>query len=178
MKKNTFTEIIKPILVLTGICLVVSALLAYVNTVTSPVIAEAEQKAAQEAMAEVLPEASSFEMISIKDAPDRVNGAYRAENGAGYVFMLTTKGYGGDMKLICGIKSDGTIEACKTLSHSETSGLGSKTAEDPYKSQYCGKSADTLNKVDAISGATISSTAYKSAVEDAFEAFNSIKEAE
>lgn len=176
--KNTYKDIIKPVLVLTCICLVVAALLAYVNTVTSPIIAEAEQQAAQEAMAEVLTEADSFELVTVDNSPEKVNEIYRAENGAGYVFMLTTKGYGGDMKLICGIKSDGTIEACKTLSHSETSGLGSKTAEDPYRNQYCGKTYDTLGEVDAISGATISSVAYKSAIEDAFEAFNELKEAE
>lgn len=176
--KDTFKNIIKPVIVLTCICLVVSVLLAYVNSVTAPIIAEAEQRTAQEAMAEVLPEADSFDPINIDGLPERVDEVYRAENGSGYVFMLTTKGYGGDMKLICGINADGTIEACKTLSHSETSGLGSKTAEDPYRNQYCGKSADTLGEVDAISGATISSTAYMNAVQDAFEAFGMVKEAE
>lgn len=176
--KDTFKNIIKPVIVLTSICLVVSVLLAYVNSVTAPIIAEAEQRTAQEAMAEVLPEADSFDPINIDGLPERVDEVYRAENGSGYVFMLTTKGYGGDMKLICGINADGTIEACKTLSHSETSGLGSKTAEDPYRNQYCGKSADTLGEVDAISGATISSTAYMNAVQDAFEAFGMVKEAE
>lgn len=176
--KDTFKNIIKPVIVLTCICLVVSVLLAYVNSVTAPIIAEAEQRTAQEAMAEVLPEADSFDPINIDGLPERVDEVYRAENGSGYVFMLTTKGYGGDMKLICGINADGTIEACKTLSHSETSGLGSKTAEDPYRNQYCGKSTDTLGEVDAISGATISSTAYMNAVQDAFEAFGMVKEAE
>ena len=176
--KKTFSDIIKPVLVLTCICLVVSLLLAYINTVTSPIISEAEQKAAQEAMVEVLSEADSFTPIEIDGLPERVTEVYRAENGSGYVFMLTTKGYGGDMKLICAIKSDGTIEACKTLSHSETSGLGSKTAEDAYRNQYSGKTSDTLSEVDAISGATISSTAYKSAIEDAFAAYEMIKEAE
>lgn len=176
--KKTFSDIIKPVLVLTCICLVVSLLLAYINTVTSPIIGEAEQKAEQEAMVEVLSEADSFKAIEINALPERVTAVYRAENGSGYVFMLTTKGYGGDMKLICAIKSDGTIEACKTLSHSETSGLGSKTAEDAYRNQYSGKNADTLSEVDAISGATISSTAYKSAIEDAFAAYEMIKEAE
>lgn len=175
--KNTFKDIIKPVLVLTCICLVVSALLAYVNKVTSPIIADAELTAAQQAMAEVLSEADSFEQLTVENLPERVEEVYRAENGSGYVFMLTTKGYGGDMKLICSIKSDGTIEACKTLSHSETSGLGSKTAEDPYRNQYCGKTSDTLGEVDAITGATISSAAYKNAIEDAFTAFNAVKEA-
>ena len=47
--KGAGKDIIKPIVVLTCICLVVTALLAYVNTVTSPIITEAEQKAAEEA---------------------------------------------------------------------------------------------------------------------------------
>ena len=176
--KDMFKNFIKPVLVLTCICLLVTALLAYINTVTSPIIAESEKKAAQEAMSEVLSQADSFKQVAFDTATERVTEIYRAENGAGYVFMLTTKGYGGDMKLICGVKADGTIEACKTLSHSETSGLGSKTAEDPYRDQYAGKNAETLNEVDAISGATISSTAYKNAIEEALEAFDKVKEAE
>lgn len=177
--KGAGKDIIKPIAVLACICLVVTALLAYVNTVTAPIIAEAELKAAEEARTEVLPKADSFEMLEIENLPETVTEVYRAENGTGYVFMLETdKGYSSDMKLICGISADGTIEACKTLSHNETSGLGSKTAEDPYRSQYVGKTADTLSQVDAISGATISSNAYMSAIEAAFEAFEMAKEAE
>lgn len=175
--KKSFNEIIKPVLVLVCICLVVTALLAYINSVTSPIIAKAEQEKTEQAMSEVLADADGFEKLEIENLPDRVTEVYTATNGAGYVFMLTTKGYGGDMKLICGMKSDGTIEQCKTLSHAETSGLGSKTAEDPYRNQYSGKSADTLSEVDAITGATISSTAYKNAIEDAFKAYDMVKEA-
>ena len=175
--KKSFNEIIKPVLVLVCICLVVTALLAYINSVTSPIIAKAEQEKTEQAMSEVLADADGFEKLEIENLPDRVTEVYTANNGSGYVFMLTTKGYGGDMKLICGMKSDGTIEQCKTLSHAETSGLGSKTAEDPYRNQYCGKNADTLSEVDAITGATISSTAYKNAIEDAFKAYDMVKEA-
>ena len=59
MKKN-FNEIIKPVLVLVGICLVVTALLAYINSVTSPIIAKAEEEKTRQAMTEVLSEADSF----------------------------------------------------------------------------------------------------------------------
>lgn len=175
--KKSFNEIIKPVLVLVCICLVVTALLAYINSVTSPIIAKAEQEKTEQAMSEVLADADGFKKLEIENLPDRVTEVYSATNGSGYVFMLTTKGYGGDMKLICGMKSDGTIEQCKTLSHAETSGLGSKTAEDPYRNQYIGKTSDTLSEVDAITGATISSTAYKNAIEDAFKAYDMVKEA-
>ena len=175
--KKSFNEIIKPVLVLVCICLVVTALLAYINSVTSPIIAKAEQEKTEQAMSEVLADADGFEKLEIENLPDRVTEVYTATNGSGYVFMLTTKGYGGNMKLICGMKSDGTIEQCKTLSHAETSGLGSKTAEDAYRNQYIGKTSDTLSEVDAITGATISSTAYKNAIEDAFKAYDMVKEA-
>lgn len=168
-------DIIKPIAVLVCICLVVTALLAYVNSVTAPIIKAADEKAAAQARSEVLSSADKFELVKVKNLPESVTEVYKAENGAGYVFMLTVKGYGGDMNLICGIKSDGTIEKTKTLSHSETSGLGSKTAEEPYKKQYVGKTEKTLNEVDAISGATISSTAYKKAITDAFKAYDMVK---
>lgn len=168
-------DIIKPIIVLVSICLAVTALLAYVNSVTSPIIKDAETKAAAQARQEVLKKADKFSLMDVKNPPECVTEVYKAENGAGYVFMLTVKGYGGDMKLICGVDSNGAIETCKTLSHSETSGLGSKTAEDPYRKQYSGKTADTLDTVDSISGATISSTAYKKAVTDALKAYEFVK---
>ena len=176
--KKSVKEILVPIIVLACICLAISTLLAVTNNVTSPIITAAEEKAAEEARAEVLPSADSFEAMEISSLPETVTAVYKAKNGAGYVFMLSAKGYGGDMSIICGITKDGAIESCKTLSHSETSGLGSKTADDPYRNQYKGKSADTLDSVNAISGATISSVAYKNAIADAFVAYNLAKEAE
>ena len=65
---------------------------------------ETEQEKTEQAMSEVLTEAEGFRPVEVDNLPDRVTEIYSAENGSGYVFMLTTKGYGGDMKLICGQK--------------------------------------------------------------------------
>ena len=158
-------DIVKPIAVLVGICFVVTALLAYVNLVTAPIIKEANDKATAEARAEVLSEADEF--IGV-DVP------------AGYVFKLVTKGYGGKLELICGIRSDGTIEQVKMLTNSETSGIGSRVVnnDQPYRQQYVGKGEDELSEVDAVSGATISSKAYIGAIETAFKAYDIVKEAQ
>ena len=173
-------DIIKPIAVLAAICLVVTALLAYINSVTSPIIKEADEKAAAEARQEVLSEADGFEEIEDVKLPEGVEEAYKAENGAGYVFKLVTKGYGGNITLMCGIKPDGTIEKIKTLSHSETSGIGSKVVdnESGYSKKYTGKNENDYDSVDAVTGATISSKAYKKAVASAFEAYDVVKGAE
>ena len=171
-------DIIKPIAVLAAICLVVTALLAYINSVTSPIITAAEEKAAEEARLEVMP-ADSFEAVSADVLPEGVTEGYIADGGKGYVFMLTTKGYGGDIKLICGILDDGSITKIKTLSHGETSGIGSRVVDNNsgYSENFVGKTADTYTEVDSITGATISSTAYKKAIESAFDAFGKVKEA-
>ena len=172
-------DIIKPIIVLASICLVVTALLAYVNKITAPIITAAEEKAASDARAEVLKEAKSYKKLELKKLPEGVTEVFEGDNNSGYVFMMTQKGYGGDIKLICGIKNDGTLEAVKTLSHSETSGIGSKVVDNNtgLNQKFAGTKAEDQDKVQAISGATISSTAYKKAVASAFEAYRLIKEA-
>lgn len=170
-------DIIKPIAVLAGICLVVTAVLAYINLITSPIITAAEQAASEQARMEVMPGAKSFEQVKM-ELPEGVTEAYTSDNG-GYVFMLSTKGYGGEIKLICGIDADGCITGISTLSHAETSGIGSKVVDNNsgYRENYYGKTADNYSEVDAVTGATISSKAYKKALDEAFEAYELAKEA-
>ena len=177
MKSSVKNDFVMPIVVLTAICLVITALLAVTNHFTAPVIAKAAQERAEAARAEIIPEAEGFELIENDELPDTVTEVYSSTNDAGYVFMLTTTGYGGEMDLICGIDNDGRIIAVKTLQHSETKGMGSKTTEEPFRSQFVGKD-ENLEGVSAISGATISSRAYLGAIQDAFTAFNIITEVE
>ena len=169
------SDFILPIGVLTCICFVVALLLGIVNSFTAPVIKEAAEKRAQEARLEVMPDADGFTEISCENLPGTIKEVYKADNGAGYVFMITCKGYGGDMELICGVDMDGRITMCKTLSHSETAGMGAKTADDPYRNQYAGKD-ESLEGVSAITGATISSNSYYNAIKDVFTAYNAVKE--
>lgn len=166
--KNDF---VMPILVLSLICLVITALLALTNSATEPVITQAALERAEAARTEIIPEADGFELMEVEGLPGTVKEVYKTTNDEGYIFMLTTMGYGGEMDLILGMNNDGTIIEVNTLKHSETKGMGSKTTEEPFRSQFVGKDK-SLEGVDAITGATISSTAYLKAVEDAFEAFD------
>ena len=170
-------DIIKPIIVLAVICLVVTAALAAVNNVTSPIITAAQEKAAAEARSEVLSEAKDFKKLDNVKLPEGVTEVYEGSDNSGYVIMMEAKGYGGTIKLICGIRPDGSIEAVKTLSHSETSGIGSKVVNNGsgYHENYKGKTKETYSSVDAVTGATISSTAYKKALSSAFEAYDIVK---
>lgn len=169
LKENR--QYIMCIVVLTVICLFISAALAVVNRVTLPVITEANAIRAEEARIKVLPEADGFDEIQLDEKPESVTQIFRASNGAGYVVMMTVKGYGGNIEIICGIDANGRITQTQTLNnHSETAGLGAKIDNDEFKGQFVGRDSD-LEGVDTISGATISSTAYKNAIADAFTAY-------
>jgi electron transport complex protein RnfG len=169
-------DYLKPVLVLTLICLITSLALAVTNAQTAPIIGEAADRAAEQARKQALPEADAFTQLALPALPGSVTAVYRADNGAGYVFMLSAKGYGGDIRLVCGIDSGGRITSCTTLSHSETQGLGSRVALPDFQEQFRGQDS-ALSGVDAISGATISSRAYIGAVRDAFTAYGLAEEA-
>ena len=131
MKKSA-----KNILVLVCICAVVSVLLALTNSITDPIIKANEQKNANAALLEVLPDGGSFELIDISSytLPATVSEVYRAENG-GYVVKLNTTGYNSGMVLMCGVTADGSVSGTpgtgKTLSaFSETDGVVSATFSD------------------------------------------------
>ena len=159
-----------PIVVLTVICIVTSAALAATQQITAPIIEQAEKSAAEAARMEVLPLADSFEPVEAEGIPEGVREVYKANNGIGFVVIAGGKGYGGDIRVIVGIREDGKINKTKILSHSETAGLGSKTADEPFQQQFEGKD-DALEGVDAISGATISSRSVMSIVKDAYDAY-------
>ena len=176
MKNSTVkADFVQPILVLTLICLITSLLLAVGNFVTKPIIDETELAIAEAARAEVLPAADGFTKLDVT-LPEGtfVTEAYAANNGAGYVFMVTCNGYGGKatMNLICGVDANGAIVDSKVLSHKETAGLGSKVTEDGFKGQFPGQSA--LDSIDTISGATFSSNYYIEGIQSALDAYAAI----
>ena len=145
---------LKPIIVLTVICLITSAGLALTNAKTVDAIAAVNKQ-------------------TIKAAEKSVLGKKqgRAEQG-------TAKSFGGDLTVMVGIDNAGKITGVTVTDSSDTPGLGSKAAEPGYLKQYKGLSAADLNnlkennikdnaKLDAITGATISSNGVYHAVQDA-----------
>ncbi|MFV0498275.1 MAG: FMN-binding protein [Candidatus Fimivivens sp.] len=164
--KNDF---ILPIVVLTAICLVITAALALTEQATTPIIEATEKANAEAARREVLPAADGFELLELSNLPEGVTEVYNATNGTGTVVMAEGKGYGGLMKIIVGLDMDGKITGTKTLAHGETAGLGSKVAEPKFQGQFPGQD-ESLSGVAAIGGATISSKCFIGAVEKAFEA--------
>ncbi len=169
-------NMIKPVLVLTVICLVTSVLLAAVNSVTKPTIEAYEAEQAAKACLDVMPDGKDFESVALPDVlPATVTAIWRDASG-GYVFKMTTNGFSSGYQIMCGISADGKITGTKVLAHSETPGYGSRTAEPEYENSYIGedKSMHANGESYLLSGATKSSTAYRAAISDALSAFTII----
>lgn len=180
MKSNTFKEYIAPVVVLVAICLVVTGLLAFVNSITAPIIEENSIKAANEARAELLPAADTFtafdgELAVVEEGKIFATECYIADNGSGMVVTVKTKSFGGLLTEMIGLDSKGKITGVKVTAHGDTPGLGTKAHDAGYLQQYVGltEATDVTAKGDAnvthVSGATISSNAVHAGVYAALE---------
>lgn len=184
IKKNR-EDIIKPVGVLLAICIIIPLALSVTNKVTAKKIAELEAANSKKNMQSLI-DADNFEECE--------NGEityYAAINGgktAAYIFTESSKGYGGDVSVMTAIKPDGTVAGVAILDVSgETPGLGQNAAKESFFSQYIGlkKGVSVLkngakaenNEVDAVTGATITSTAVTRAVNKALDDFEKEKEA-
>ncbi len=164
-------DYIKSVIVLGSICLVIAVVLAAVNYVTAPIIAENAALRVQESLAEVLEGATEFEEIDIpENAAETVGAIYRDKGGKGFaVAMSATSNYSGSpMTFTLGIGTDGKITGVKITNYAETKDFGAA-----YPETYIGADS-ALNGIDLVAGVTYSSTAFKNAVSDAFEALISM----
>lgn len=176
---SNWNKIFKPIVVLVIICIVVTGALAATNSKTAPIIEAAKVAAENAARTELLPEAEgAFTPVENVEV-ENVSAIYVADNGAGTIITSSAKGYGGDVVVMTAFNPDGTIKQIKVTEQAETKGIGSKVVATPsYWENYMGLDASdalVLNEdVDAVTSATISSTALINAVNSAIEAYNAI----
>ncbi len=164
MKKDN----IKSIVVLTAICLVTAAILGAVNHISAPIIERNAANAIKDSLGEVLEGAQDFESVPLDVAegiPETVTGIYTGEGGA-VVTVETTTTYSknGPLSFTVGITADGKISGIKVTNYTET-----KDFKD-YPQGFVGKNSEEAQKADTFSGVTISSTAFKRALDDAFTA--------
>ena len=174
MKSSVFHDMVKPVLVLTVICLVAAALLSAVNGKTAVVIEENARIKADQTRKEVLPGSTAFTEVPCDLAALDITGAYKDDSGLGYVITSAHKGYGGQVTVTVGISPEGKIVGMNVDVPAETTGVGSKAGAEAYVSCFIGLSGNS-SSVDTITGATYSSTAVKAGVDAALAAFEAIR---
>ncbi|KAA6335697.1 Electron transport complex protein RnfG [termite gut metagenome] len=180
------------LLVLTGITVISVGLLAYMNELTKAPIAEANVKALNEALRNVVPEFTNNPVSECdtifgeKDGKKTVDFIlYPAKNGdqlVGTAVESVSLGFGGELKVLVGFDTEGNIYDYSLLSHSETPGLGSKASDwfkegnkGNIKGLNPGTKSLTVSKdggdIDAITASTITSRAFLNAVNKAYATY-------
>lgn len=179
----------KLIRVLTTICLVASAALAFVYNSTKDRIAEEIRKETLKAVRQVLPphdnepDKNTKILLLGKDKRGRdvIMTFYKGEKESdvvGYAFDVKGKGFGGTMRLMVGVDNNNRINGVKVLNHVETPGLGAKMEEEWFTDQFKGYSDPGKLKIkkdggelDQITGASITARAAAEAIANGLKIF-------
>lgn len=174
------------ILSLSLIAAIVTALLAYVNQLTAGPIAEANKKALNDALHEVLVEGSTVEKPKEVEVNGEAYKIYKANKDGAFVgaaIESAANGFGGTLKVLVGFDKEGNVLNYSILESSETPGLGSK-ADKWFKKEgkgditgmNPGKQLLSVTKdggsVDAITASTITSRAFLHAINNAYAAYS------
>jgi len=165
-------ENLKPVLVLTLICLICGLLLAGVNAITAPFIDAANKSAIRDSLQKVMADGE------FNDSPDSLSGEipavikeiYTEKNGKGKVVIVSTnKGYTGkDIGFSVAIDNEGKIINLVITKNEESIVPALLKPNGSYGESYKGVSADGIDKV--VTGATVKFTekAIKDALKDVF----------
>ena len=184
MRKMNFKDVFIPTVSLFIICLIITAALAFTNALTATKIAENEALAQQESMTVVCLDAESFELVKELSDGTIYKGLSSSGDTVGYAVSTLSSGYGGQIKVMTGIATDGTIINIDVYyNDDETPGLGKNTSNEDFTSNFKGLfSNDKIvvskdysgegQSVDAVTSSTISSRAVVDAVNTACEIYN------
>jgi Na+-translocating ferredoxin:NAD+ oxidoreductase subunit G len=153
-----------PVIFLVVIVFVAVILLMYVNNITTAKILEQREAKIVTQLQNIFPDMDKYVL------KDEIYIVLKNNGTIGYTFIAKGRGYGGDISTLVGIDKDFAIRQITVLSNTETPGLGTRITLASFTDQFKGlKSQDVVlsrdgGKVDAITGATISSRAVTDSI--------------
>lgn len=159
-------EMVRYGFILAVICIAAAGLLAGVYSLTKPKILAQAQAGEEASLKEVIPEAENFEPIKKGKTTLYYRAVDKEGKFIGAAFKAYGDGYASDIETVVGMLKDGTITAIKVISQNETPGLGTRVTEPDFTRQFNRINIQNLDEVQAITGATISSTAVIDSVKE------------
>ena len=158
-----------PILFLTLVVFISVIALTLTNSVTEERIVDARREAIKEMLQTLFPEMDDF----IYDEAAERYTVTRDNAPLGQAFMALAVGYGGPIDILVGLEQNNALRGIEIISQKETPGLGAKIIEAAFLDQFARQTGETLaltrdgGTIDAITGATISSSAVVKGVKEA-----------
>ena len=153
-------------LALTIICLIAALALAATNAITAGPIKEHAMAAQREAFGAVMT-ADEYNEMTIPEGSG-VSALVEAKKDGqtvGYCVVASQSGYAGPVAVTLGIDTEGKVTGAKIgdTSFSETSGFGSRWLAENQTEQFVGIDVKEGGAIEALSGATVTSTAVLNA---------------
>lgn len=189
--KKLESSLLNMVLVLTGVAVIMGAILAWVNSVTSGPIAEQKEKTLADGIKAVMVcndlNVTKTDTVKQTDKKGKeitfiiYHTQDASQNDLGAAVESTSDGFGGKLRVLVGFNPDGKILGYTILEHAETPGLGAK-ADNWFQADGKGSiigqiPSDPLivskdgGQIDAITASTITSRAFLKAVNNAYNAY-------
>ena len=176
-------KVIKMFLNLTVFGVLSGVILAGVFSVADPLIKENKRRELEAAIFKVLPEARDYTTLTRPLGGETVTiyvGYNAGEDIVGIAFKADGNGYSGNVGVMVGLDTDYLkLEGIEILDQLETPGLGDRISEPEFKKQFKGVEVkprveyikyvkpEKANQIQAITGATISSRAVVTNINNA-----------
>ncbi|MCB5259568.1 MAG: FMN-binding protein [Candidatus Cloacimonetes bacterium] len=170
---------IKLSLILLIFCAVASGILAYINTLTAPVIAQRKAKEEIATREALIPNANFTQAQTADGASYFVASNPETQEILGYTFIAAEIGYSSTVQTMVGVDKDFKVLGIKIIDQAETPGLGANCTNDNFTSQYAGMTIENLyvdkdgGAVIALSGATITSRCITNSIRNRIQAVKS-----
>ena len=125
----------------------------------------------EELRAALLPDAGAITPVDV--SADGVTEAYKGEAYGVVIYAQAEGFYKKPVTAAVGFDDDGVITGVYIDASNETADVGGQVGRPRFAGQFVGKTS--LDGVDAVAGATISSNAAMDAVQKAIDAFSTVK---
>lgn len=164
-KKGGVGGFIKTGLILLVICAIVGGGLALVEAMTGGIIFDREEAIKKEAIMSVFINAETYESVDTT-LPTSILGVYKVMDAnnqvLGFTAHVVSKGFMDNIEMMVGVKLDNTISRAVVVYQAETPGLGSVIVEEEkFLVRFVNLTSPIVlgDKVNAVTGATVSSRA-------------------
>ena len=187
--KKLSSSLLNMVLVLTLIAVIAGGVLAYINNMTAPQIKDIEAKNLAEGIKNVMGggEIKTSDPETVKadiGGKEKTFVVYNVSDASGKelgkAVQTSENGFGGELNVLVGFDSKGTILGYTVLKHAETPGLGAKAGlwfQKDGKGNIIGKNpsegkfevAKDGGDIDQITASTITSRAFLKAIKNAYD---------
>lgn len=144
-------------------CAIASGILAYINTLTAPVIAERKAREEEETRNSLIPNADFEQKVTDQGMIYYVAKDPAKDELLGYTFIAADVGYSSTVQTMVGVDPEFEVLGIQVVDQAETPGLGANCTSPSFASQFSGMSINDLyvdkdgGEVVSLSGATITS---------------------